>query len=181
MADRGAFRFIRAQWWSYTFPCFHAITIFSRDLTSDWLRSQLPLHFHLAALLCAFTPQYVHTRSIQLCAPSISLFLFFWPHFFNMSRIQLWCQPDFRRNYVLHCLFDIICWCIYSSDASTIAYAIISIHSNSISRTWVKWCDINIKIRWLICREFCICAYILHLDTHIVYRHYQLLCIELRN
>lgn len=81
MADRGSVSLYRAQWWSYTFLCFHAITIFSRDLTSDWLRSQSTLHFHLAALLCAFTPQYVHTRSIQLCAPSVSLFLSFWPHF----------------------------------------------------------------------------------------------------
>lgn len=134
MADRGAFRFIRAQWWSYTFPCFHAITIFSRDLTSDWLRSQSPLHFHLAALLCASTPQYVHTRSIQLCSPSVSVFLsfpVFLTPFFNMPRIQLGCQPDFRRDYVLHCLFDIICLCIYSSRASTIVFA----HARSLAFT----------------------------------------------
>lgn len=140
MADRGAFRFIRAQWWSYTFPCFHAITIFSRDLTSDWLRSQSPLHFHLVALLCAFTPQYVHTLDTALRSIYLSFSLFLTP-FFNVSRIQLWCQPDFRRDYVLHCLFGIICWCIYSSSASTIACAIISIHSNPISKIWIKLCD----------------------------------------
>lgn len=60
--------------------------------------------FH--ATICAHTLDTA-LLTIRLC---FSLFFsFFLTPFFNMPRIQLGCQPDFRRDYVLHCLFDIIC------------------------------------------------------------------------
>lgn len=74
-----------------------------------------------------------------------------------MPRIQLRCQPDFRRDYVLHCLFDIII-CIYSSDASTIVFA----HARSLADSLES--DIGEQessetVKYqnkMVCRKFCI-------------------------
>lgn len=144
MADHGAFRFIRAQWWSYTFPCFHAITIFSRDLTCDWLRSQSPLHFHLAVLLCAFTPQYVHTRSIQLCAPSVSFSLSLWPHFFNISRSSDVNQILEEIIYYIVSFWYHMLMHLFISRTSTITF----VHARSLAFTQYRKHELNESMKY---------------------------------
>jgi len=86
IADRGAFRFIQVQWWSYTFPCFHAITIFSRDLTSDWLRSPVAATFSFGrTVVCFHATICAHTLDTALRSICLSFFLSFWPHFLTYS------------------------------------------------------------------------------------------------
>lgn len=91
-------------------------------------------------VVCAFTPQYVHTRSIQLCAPSVSLFLSFWPHFltcpaFSSNVNQILGGITYYITFFWYYMYSFV-ECMYNYIYSC---TIISFHSNPISKTWMKW------------------------------------------
>lgn len=134
MADREAFRFIWAQWWSYTFPCFHAITIFSRDLTSDWLRSAATFSFG-CTVVCFHATICAHTLDTAL--RSICLFfslsdpIFLTYPAFNSDVNQIlegiiYYIVSFRYHMLMH---------LFISRASTIAF----VHTRSLAFTQTRY------------------------------------------